>query len=645
MRTLRILLGVSLLATLAACSGGSDQTLVALPPVDPIDPGAPVPVEIATLEALTSNPQIPSDGGVPVTITALLKDANNNFVSGRNVVFSADSGGLFVTQAVTDENGRATADLTAAGDPTNRIINVTTSTGTLSASVAVAVTGTQLTITGPTSLVQGADATYTLVLSDAAGSGIAGQTVTVASSLGNTLASTTLTTDFTGQAQVNYTAVNGGDDNFTASALGEMTAVSIEVSADTFTFTTPTEGQEINLGAAQPVSVRWIQNNAPVSGGSVTFSTTRGTIAPATVVTNASGDAAVSVSAQNAGQATITAVAAGGPTASRIVEFVAITPGSVEVQADPFTVSPNSQSTITAILRDPSGNLVKNKSITFSLDDITGGSLSVSSAITDSQGRAQTFYTSNTTTSAQNGVTVTATVDEDTSITDAVNLTVAGREVFFTFGTGNVISEPNEAQYSKLFVVQVTDADGRAVQDVNVSMSAVSVQYVKGFWWPNSAADVWSKFSRVSCDDEDINRNGILDPGEDFNSNGGIDAGNVVTVLPGSFTANANGEGLVELRYPQEHGGWLRVEMQARASVQGTEFSEKAFFILEVLADDISDLEQSPVGRRVVADDLDESNIPASVLSAIGGPSAAVYDLVSSPFGYNRDCSAWEMGP
>lgn len=643
MRTLRLLMSLSVLGLLAACTGGDDQTLVADAPPPPVDPGAPPPVVVSSLEALTSNPQIPSDGGVPVTITALLKDENNNFIEGELVTFSSDSGGLRVLQAETDENGRATAELSAAGDPTNRVITVTASSGGLTSTVTVAVTGTQLTISGPTSLVQGAEATYTLVLADAAGSGIAGETVTLTSSLGNTLEATTLTTDFSGQAQVDYTAVNGGTDNFQATALGESAAATIVVSSDTFTFTAPAADQEIDLGANETVTVRWVRDNNPVVGSTVTFSTTRGSVSPTSVVTDASGNATTSITASNAGRATITATSPGGPTASRIVEFVAVTPATVEVQADPFTVSPNSQSTITAVLRDPAGNLVKNQSITFSLDDVTGGSLSVSSAVTDSQGRAQTFYTSSSTTSAQEGVTVTATVDANTSITDSVNLTVAGRQVFFTFGTGNSITETNEAQYSKLFVVQVTDADGRAVSGVNVSMSVVSVRYVKGFWWQNAAIDAWSRFSRVTCDDEDDNRNGFLDGGEDFNSNGSIEAGNVVTVVPGAFESDAAGEGLIELRYPQEYGGWVEVEMEARSTVQGTEFSERAFFILELLADDISDLDQSPPGRSVAADNFDETNIPTGILNAIGGPGRTVYELISSPLGYNQDCTAWEF--
>ncbi len=653
MRTLRLLLALSVIATLVGCGSGGDDDALVVPPVTTVDPTLPLPVEIASLEALTSNPQIPSDGGVPVTITALLRDVNNNFVAGQSVTFAADSGGLSVIQAdptiggapaaTTDENGRATAELSAAGDPTDRVITVTATAGDLTATVLVAVTGTQLTITGPTSLVQGATTEYTIVLADAAGNGIANQTVELTSSLGNLLAATTLTTDFSGQAQVQYTAVNGGSDSLQASALGETEAAAISISDDTFNFISPADDTEIDLGANQDISVRWVQNNSPVVGRTITFSTTRGTIMPASVVTDANGTANTSVMASNSGSATITATATNGPVASLPIEFVAVTPENIEVQADPFTVSPNSQSTITAVLRDAEGNLVKNKRITFSLEDVTGGTLSVSSAVTNSQGRAQTSYTSNSVVSAVDGVEIEARVDEDMTIFDTVNLTVSGREVFITFGTGNTISEPNEAQYRKLYVVQVTDASGNAVSNVDVAMSAVSESYIKGFWYADSASDAYGPNARARCPDEDVNRDGALQPGEDFNTSGQIEAGNVALVTPGTFTTDAAGQGLIEVLYPQEYGGWLEVELQARASVQGTEFSEKAFFILEVLADDVNDLEQAPPGRRVVVDDLIIAGLTDNVLDGIES-NLGVFTLFSSPFGYNNDCAVWEFG-
>src|SRR5690606_20508252 len=108
MRNLKSLLLTAALAALAACSGGSDDSLTGPPGAGP---GGP-PAAVATLALLTSSPQLPSDGTATATITALVRDANNNVMENVPVVFQASSGSLSVSQpATTDANGSLTAVL------------------------------------------------------------------------------------------------------------------------------------------------------------------------------------------------------------------------------------------------------------------------------------------------------------------------------------------------------------------------------------------------------------------------------------------------------------------------------------------------------------------------------------------------------
>jgi Bacterial Ig-like domain (group 1) len=610
-----------LFVALATGCGGQDDAFTTPPITD--QPGA----ALATLALLTSSPQLPSDGALPVNLTAQVKDASNNLVSDVAVSFSADSGSLAVTQAITDTTGQALATLTTLGNPTNRTITVTASvtdgTNTLTDTVTVNVIGTQLTITGPTNLSLGDVGNYSVKLVNAAGNGIPNETVTLTSAAGNALSTTTLETDSAGAAQFTMTA-SQGDDVLSAEALGITTTRTVAVSTDSFSFLAPGSGTEIPLNTDTTVTVRWTQAGVPVAGQQINLSTTRGVLNPTSALTNASGEATVSIRSANAGGASLTASTDNGPSTQRAVEFIATVPDSLEVQADPFTIAPNEQATITAILRDPNNNLVKNQVVVFQLDDVTGGSLAVGSAETDSQGRAQTVYTASSSTSASGGVVITAFVQGAVGITDSTALTVARRQVFFTFGTGNEMSEPNPATYSVPFVIVVTDADGNGVAGATLQLSLLSTHYLKGYWVADAVNDRWAAVTTATCDDEDVNHNGVLDFGEDYNSNNHVEAGNIAAINAGATTGD-DGTVLVNVVYPQVYGAWLDVRLGVKATVQGTEFGESLTFILPVIASDVDSLDTAPPGVLVPPDPEPMNNLPD------GG--------LVSPFGYNDDCA------
>jgi hypothetical protein len=606
-----VLLGVAV--TLLAACGGSDPAFTESP-----DQGGQTAVDLATITLLASSPQLPSDGALPVNLTAQVKDANNNLVPDLTVSFGADSGSLSVTQPITDVAGQALATLTTLGDPTNRTITVTASvsdgTNTLTDTLTVTVIGTQLTITGPDSLSFGDVGNYAVKLVDAAGNGIPNATVTLSSSTGNALSTTSLVTDSAGAGQFTVTA-SQGDDTLTAQALSVTATRDVTVSPDSFTFLTPDADAEITLNSDRTVTVRWTSAGVPVAGQEVNFSTTRGILTPTSASTDASGEVEVTIRSANAGGASITASTDSGPTTQRSVEFIATQPDTLDLQADPFTIAPNEQATITAIVRDPNNNLVKNREVIFQLDDVTGGTLSVGSAETDSQGRAQTVYTASGTTSASEGVVINAAVQDFASVTDTTALTVARREVFLSFGTGNEMSEPDPATYSVPFVLFVTDADGNGVAGAEVQLSLLSTHYLKGDWVADVINDVWITSVNATCDDEDVNSNGVLDEGEDFNLNNHVEAGNIAAIAA-TGTTDENGEVHFDISYPQVYGLWLDVRLEGKATVQGTEFAESLTFVLPVIASDVDSLDTAPPGVL----------IPPGILV--------------SPFGDNGTCNA-----
>lgn len=572
------------------------------------------PATVGTLTLTTSTPTLPSDNSLSATITALVRDSNNALLPNVPVQFSASSGAITPAQGNSNASGQVQATLTTPGDPSNRTITVTATAQAVTQTINVDVTGTTLSIAGPGTLALNGVGTYTITLADSAARGIVGRSLSVTSVNGNGLSATTLTTDSQGRATVSLTVNNAGNDTLRVTGLGLTATQAIAVNADSFAFTAPAaDNAEVPLGGSgQSFTVRWLRNNAPIDSSTpavAVFSTTRGTLS-ATCVPFAGGNATATVVSSNAGGAAITATgyltATCPPTgvaatvnATRIVEFVASTAASIDAQASAFTLPPNGQTTITAIVRDAAGNLVKNKVVTFTLNDVSGGSLSVGSATTDSQGRAQTVYRAGPSASAQRGVVVTASVTEGgTPITRDVRLTVANQSLFISLGTGNTIEEPNPAQYRLPFVVQVTDANGNGVANQSLTVSVLSVRYLKGrrAWTGTSWAGYEGGAPTGICADEDVNRNGVLDPGEDANGSTRLEAGNIALVAPSAVTTDTNGVALIGVLYPQEHAYWLEVQLEARTTVAGTETARATTFLLPGLASDFNRQDVAPPG-------------------------------------------------
>jgi len=599
---------LSLLATmLVACgsdSGTSSDDAFAPPGAGGGSGGA----SVSSLSLVTSSPTLPSDGATSVEITAFVRNAANQFMANVPVTFTADSGGLLVTQGTTDANGIARATLSAAGDPSSRNITVTAIAGAQQDTVSVGVMGTTLSLQGPNSLAQNQQGTYTVTMLDAGNHGIPNRAVTITSARSNTLNPASVTTDANGRATFIMTATNAASDTLTANGSGVTSTLAVAVNADNFAFTVPAPNTEVALGASQPVTVRWTSAGVPVVGRTVNLSTTRGTLSAASGVTDGTGSVTVNASSNNAGPAIVTAqgmnaaATAVAATTQQTFEFVATIAASIDVQPSQFSVQTGQSSTITAVVRDAAGNLVKNKTVVFTLNDVTGGSLSIGSGVTDSQGRAQTVYTASNTTSANNGVHITATVS-GTAISNTVDLTVAGRQVFISLGTGNEVAEPNSAQYRVDYIVQVTDSNGNGVSGVPVSLRVLSVNYYKGFRVAAAPPQTgWSTSHTAGpCLDEDslvpsTARNGTLDPGEDFNGNGRIEAGNIAAVSPSNGSTDASGFLLISVFYPQEYAYYLEVDLSASATVQGTEYVRTASFMLEGTASDFNNVQSGSPG-------------------------------------------------
>lgn len=575
----------------------------------------------ATITLLVSNPQLGSNPSDSVDVTAIVKDDSNNLISGAEVTFTASSGDLSIVNSVTGETGQATASLSTGSDASLRTITITASSGLASQTVEIEVIGTQLTIGGEDSLVFGDTATLAIFLKDSEGAALAGQTITVTSTLGNSLSSAnSFVTDSAGSLRVSLTGDVAGSDTITATALGVTASFTVVVSSDQFQVTTETD---IEIDTCSVITASWSSNGVAQVGQTVDFSVTRGTLytdaacttVGNTALTNGSGVATVYMTSSAAGPTVVTAegvISSDTVTASKETEFVAVTPSTLVLQVDQTTIGPNETALFTATVRDANNNLVKNVPVRFSIvQDTTGGSIEAPPTdTTDSLGRASTIYTATDAASATNGVIIRAQVDDDNfpGISDQLALTVGQKALFISIGLANTLETETAASYALPGVVFVTDSGGNPIEAADVVLKTKVTFYDKGTrqftgaWTAISSITTSAVTLNLSCANEDgltgnpnYDFNGNLDPGEDFNNNGTLESENPTTVDKAAIT-NSSGFSEFRVRYPKDYASWTQVELTATASVAGTESSTTQEFILPVLSDDVKDADKSPPG-------------------------------------------------
>ena len=192
------------------------------------------------------------------------------------------------------------------------------------------------------------------------------------------------------------------------------------------------------------------------------------------------------------------------------------------------------------------------------------------------------------------------------AVSGDATLTVNQSALFIALGTGNVISNIDPQTYKKDWVAYVTDSNGVAVPNINLTLKVLPVRYLKGNLRFDGKRWVYS-FNVVACQNEDANFNGILDvvPKEDFNHNGVLDPGNVITVSTNAGTGTASagtvrtdstGRATISLIYAESYAPWVEVKLRAEAVVFGTESSKEAIFTVEGSSEDFTNESIPPAG-------------------------------------------------
>ncbi|WP_420474799.1 Ig-like domain-containing protein [Noviherbaspirillum sp. ST9] len=582
----------------------------------------------SSISLLFSSTELPSSGtaGTEVTVTALVKNGNNNAIASAPVIFTASSGALTAVSATTDANGKATALLSTSGDRTNRSITVTAKAGNVTTTGTVNVVGTAVAITGPSTVTAGGTGDFAITVRDQAGKAISGVPVAISTAKGNGIAikssgggsASAAITNSQGQVVITVTGTIAGKDSIVASSQGHT--FSYDFNVNTLSLTVTPAATQANVSTCTSISAR-LENSGVGQNGIINISTSRGLIYSDSGCNSPLGSTGVPVTAGQAqttyiksdmiGVATITGTVANGPTAQSSITFVAplTSTATISVQPEPSVVSPSgtgqsNTSVLTVTVRDGTGNnnLVKGAVIEFSIvSDQSGGSLSNPSVVTtEDDGTAKVTFTAGPATTPANGVQIQARI-QGTTKTATASLTVSRKSLFITAGTGNKLETPSTSTYRQDYTVFVTDASGNPVPEVAVTASVKAMFYRKGgYRFDSDQATPETGWVYASphyvCSNEDSNNNGILDAGEDFNSNGTLEPRIPLSVTSSGKT-DATGTAVISILYPRDRGNWTDVRMSITGSVQGTEaIYTTSTYTLPVLATDLSDQSTAPPG-------------------------------------------------
>lgn len=544
-------------------------------------------------------------GGDAVTLRAFVKDANNNALSSIPVSFSATTGILSGVSATTDASGVAAAAISAGADKSNRQVVITVSAGAVSSQLALPITGTRLTLSGPSSLVRGKQADFDVVVTDSKSNVVSGVAISATSSLGNALVPTNgASTNASGQVRFAYTAAAAGIDNlsFTGAGASISPSPALAISGQTFAFVSPEPSTTVAVDTSALVRVR-LEGVTPLAGNTIDFAATGGSLSAASATTDSSGEAIVSVRSSSAGPVTVQATVRGTNTSTTLpLVIVATVPHRLVLQVSATSVAPNigtstaNQVQVLAKVTDVAGNPVQGQIVNFSRAvDPSGGNLLQASAATDSSGQASVAYRPGSESTANNGVILSAAVASAPSVTGQTSLTVNQTALFIALGTGNVITNLDPQTYRKDWVVYVTDSNGIPVNGAALTIKALPTDYLTGEL--QFVAPVWTYRSPIwRCRNEDANENGILDPGEDDNGDGVLWPGNVIAVSPGNVRTES-GRATISLTYAESYAPWVRLRLTASATVSGTESSTSVDFIVPASADDLNKPDVPPAGR------------------------------------------------
>ena len=635
--------------------GGSSYDLnigLALP--EPTDPGGPA-TPPSTLQIQADKVSIRADGVDFATITALAKDAGNRPVAEVPVNFTIDAAyDLRVAGAVTGADGTLTARLYSgvtllAG---NAIVTAEVPGQNIrSNQLGFVFTGASLASSLPNiSLTEGESVQLTLTARTGAGNPAANQplcfteipnSVTIANTPGLSQhgdCANALLTDSNGRAPVRVNAVAiGAEQPLRISGLGITLDIPVTVLSAGVVFESPQADEAFAITDVVDVTVEVINYTGPIR-----FSTSSGRFpnnSNMTTVNAANDRASTTLSGFNPGRITLSAEKTDGSGERATLNFFAydgsnLNPNltNISLQATPATLAVGSAepATISALVtRLADGQTIPvppSTMISFEIIGPTlGSSISTPVAYTDINGLATTRLFAGSLASSGQGVEVRACIVEINKCGN-VSVIVTDKPGSLTIGLSNTVeSIAADTAYRLPASVMVTDINGAALANVEVSLSLWPTRYRTGFRDIEGNAipldtlvnedvnrnvnrdqnDLWSTTNRivaefgleperVRCFSADTAPHTVTNSQQAFIRGCRLlPESTAAGSVPSSVVTNESGLATFDITYLKDHADWIEIELRATTIVQASEVqASKTVWLSRAESDD--NLNHSP---------------------------------------------------
>jgi len=437
---------------------------------------------VGQIELQASAASVDADGSSKITITAKVKTSSNQAIPVADVTFETTRGSI-TSPHETDDYGEAVAEL-ISDRYNDSSVTVTAKCQGIEGTLIIAFTGLDLSLTAnPDNLLAdgSTSSTITAVLNDAAGNPIPSATINFSTDRG-TLSSSSGTTDSSGEAKVSLTSSSSGKATVTGTGNGVTATTEIDFTLNLFTLAASLSTIRVN----ENTTITATLSGSDISGKTVYFSTTLGTLSLYQVVTDASGVSSTILTAGNdAGVATIDAsvtVSGVSITASTQVTVTGGDASKIVLSADPGVISTGDGVTnITANVYDANDQPSGGQTIHFRINEGPSGGeyLFNASKTTDSVGTTTVEFYAGLLPSTLGGVEIEANTKADFSGSSGlVTLTIAGPVAKIAVGMDlhelTVVGGSLEVDISAV----VTDVSGNPVPDsTQVNFSVVSVEF------------------------------------------------------------------------------------------------------------------------------------------------------------------------